>query len=147
MISLQQEDFDLGAEYQWLRQGGTGDGAIVTFTGLVRDFCQHSTVNSITLEYYPGMTEKSLNKICDEARQRWPLGKIRLIHRIGTIAAAEQIVFVGVTSQHRRAAFAGAEFIMDYLKTQAPFWKKENTPQGALWVEAKDSDLQAAKRW
>jgi molybdopterin synthase catalytic subunit len=147
MISIQHEDFNLGDEYQQLRDKSKGEGAIVTFTGLVRDYNNDGSVSGLYLEHYPGMTEKSLMDICVQARKHWPLGSIRVIHRIGQLDANEQIVFVGVTSAHREAAFAGAQFIMDYLKTQAPLWKQEVSAKGAKWVAAKDSDLQAAKKW
>lgn len=147
MISVQQHDFDHATEYQALRDSADNDGAIVTFTGLVRDFNCHNAVSSIKLEHYPGMTEKSLMSICSLARERWELGQIRVIHRVGVIDAKEQIVFVGVSSTHRAAAFEAAQFIMDHLKTQAPFWKKESTANGVNWVEAKESDEQAANKW
>ncbi len=147
MISVQTNDFDLGHEYQMLRQDADGDGAIVTFTGLVRDFNNSGSVSMIRLEHYPGMTEKSLMNICSDARKRWELGQIRLIHRVGFIGANEQIVFVGVSSKHRKSAFEAAEFIMDYLKTNAPIWKQEGTATGMKWVESKQSDQTAASRW
>lgn len=147
MISIQQHDFDHGTEYQAMRDNMDNDGAIVTFTGLVRDFNSESSVTSITLEHYPGMTEKSLMGICTQARDRWELGQVRVIHRVGTIGAKEQIVFVGVSSKHRKAAFEAAQFVMDFLKTRAPFWKQESTTEGMKWVDAKQSDELAAKRW
>jgi molybdopterin synthase catalytic subunit len=147
MISIQHEDFSLADEYQQLRETSNGDGAIVTFTGLVRDYNADGSVSGMFLEHYPGMTEKALMDICVKARNNWPLGQIRVIHRIGQLDANEQIVFVGVTSAHRDAAFSGAQFIMDYLKTQAPLWKQEVSATGTKWVQAKDSDLQAAKKW
>lgn len=147
MISIQTSDFDVGIEYQALKESADGDGAIVTFTGLVRDMCEMGSVSGISLEHYPGMAEKSLMEICTKARQRWSLGNIRIIHRIGELAASEQIVFVGVTSKHRHDAFEACEFLMDYLKTRAPFWKKEITASGAVWVEAKQTDNDAAAVW
>ena len=147
MILVQQQDFDHAQQYQALRDNAQSSGAIVTFTGLVRDFNDDGTVSSLVIEHYPGMTEKSLNDISIEARKRWELGEIRIIHRIGLIGASEQIVFVGVTSKHRKNAFDACEFIMDYLKTRAPFWKQEATDDGLKWVEAKSSDQNAAKRW
>lgn len=147
MINIQQEDFDHGEEYNKLRQHADSDGAIVTFTGLVRDFNQDSSVSAINIEHYPGMVEKSLMHICANARKRWELGQIRVTHRVGLIEASEQIVFVGVSSQHRKNAFDACEFIMDYLKTSAPFWKKEGTPNGMKWVANKNSDEEAVKRW
>ncbi len=147
MISVQSEDFDHGAEYQALRDSADGDGAIVTFTGIVRDMSDRARISAISLEHYPGMVEKSLAKLCVDARQRWPLGQIRIIHRVGTLNASDQIVFVGVSSEHRRAAFEAAEYIMDFLKTRAPLWKMEHTAEGKRWVEARASDQDAAARW
>lgn len=147
MISVQQQDFDVGEEYAGLRNGAQGDGAIVTFTGLVRDFNDDGSVSSMTLEHYPGMTEKSLMDICLKAKEKWPLGEVRVIHRVGLLKANDQIVFVGVTSKHREAAFSAAQFVMDYLKTLAPFWKQEHSPTNSKWVAAKHSDRQAADKW
>lgn len=147
MISVQTDDFDHSQEYAALRNDCDSDGAIVTFTGLVRDFNTDGSVSSIFIEHYPGMTEKSLLAICATARRRWSLGQVRLIHRVGLIASSEQIVFVGVSAKHRDNAFAATQFIMDYLKQQAPFWKQEGTTQGMQWVESKASDEQAFARW
>lgn len=147
MIRVQHEDFDHGQQYQALRENADSDGAIVTFTGLVRDFNSDSSVSSLEIEHYPGMTEKSLMSICADARKRWDLGNIRVIHRVGTIKSFEQIVFVGVTSKHRKNAFEAAQFIMDVLKTSAPFWKQEGTAKGLQWVEAKASDEAAKQKW
>lgn len=147
MISIQSADFDHGTEYQSLKGSCDSDGAIVTFTGLVRDFNQDSSVSSIQLEHYPGMTEKSLMAITTQARRSWELGQIRIIHRIGNIESSEQIVFVGVTAKHRKNAFEACQFIMDYLKNKAPIWKQESTPNGMKWVEPKESDQQATKKW
>jgi molybdopterin synthase catalytic subunit len=147
MISIQKKDFSLGEEYEKLRKSAISDGAIVTFTGVVRDFNGDSTVVGIELEHYPEMTHKSLQQICEQARKNWPLGQIRVIHRIGKILAHEQIVFVGVTSKHRSAAFEACQFIMDFLKTEAPLWKKEISPERSDWVDAKDSDKLSAQKW
>lgn len=147
MISVQQQDFDLGAEYQKLKQQNAQNGAIVTFCGLVRDFNQDFSLQALELEYYPGMTEKVLEQICVQARERWKLGDITLIHRVGRLEANEQIVFVGVSSQHRQNAFDGAQFIMDRLKNDAPFWKKEWSRDQDQWVAAKLSDQEKARRW
>jgi molybdopterin synthase catalytic subunit len=122
-------------------------GAIVTFTGVVRDLNDGDIIETLTLEYYPGMTEKSLSTIEQEAKNRWNLSQSLIIHRVGTLKPKDQIVLVAVTSPHRAEAFAACEFIMDYLKTQAPFWKKEKTNHGERWVEAKSSDDEAQARW
>lgn len=145
-IRVGQENFSVGDEYQWLSQC-EDDGAVVTFTGKVRNHNLGDNVSALTLEHYPGMTEKALGEIVAEARERWPLQRISLIHRVGSMYPGDEIVFVGVTSAHRSMAFEAAEFIMDYLKTRAPFWKREATEQGDRWVDARDSDHQAAKRW
>jgi molybdopterin synthase catalytic subunit len=152
MISVQNEDFDFSAEYQLLRERSLQSGAIVMFVGLVRDFSENSQVSSMTLEHYPGMTEKVLNSIAEQASQRWPLDGIRIIHRVGELHATDQIVLVGVSSAHRMAAYEASQFIMDILKTQAPFWKKESTKtqQGEArerWVDAKSSDSKQAADW
>ncbi|MCG3886716.1 molybdopterin synthase catalytic subunit MoaE [Photobacterium leiognathi] len=146
MISVQFDDFSVADEYAKLSEG-TEAGAVVTFIGKVRDFNQGDTVTGLSLEHYPGMTEKSLQEIVDQANQRWPLLKTRVIHRVGDLALGDQIVFVGVTSAHRGAAFEACEFIMDYLKTRAPFWKKEQTPEQSRWVDARETDTSAADRW
>lgn len=145
-ILVCQDDFHVGDEYQWLAECDD-DGAVVTFTGKVRNHNLGDTVSGLTLEHYPGMTEKALADIVSEARTRWPLQRVTVIHRIGELHTGEQIVFVGVSAAHRLAAFASAEFIMDYLKTRAPFWKREATPDGGRWIEAKESDDTAANRW
>lgn len=145
-IRVGQENFSVGDEYQWLSQC-EDDGAVVTFTGKVRNHNLGDNVSALTLEHYLGMTEKALSEIVSEARERWPLQRISLIHRVGAMYPGDEIVFVGVTSAHRSMAFEAAEFIMDYLKTRAPFWKREATEQGDRWVDARDSDHQAAKRW
>ncbi len=146
-INVQQADFDVAEQYHLLAEGNQQDGAVVTFVGLVRDINEDQSVKSLTLEHYPGMTERSLTKIAEEAKQRWPLARVRIIHRVGTLELSEQIVFVGVSSKHRKAAFAACEFIMDFLKTKAPFWKLEETQKGKKWIEAKDSDQQQADSW
>lgn len=146
-VSVQRGDFDVGQEYAALINNNPQDGAVVTFSGLVRDVNQGKRVTGLYLEHYPAMTQTSLEAIVDEARCRWPLGRVRVIHRIGQLDLNEQIVFVGVTSRHRQAAFEAASFIMDYLKTRAPFWKKETTEEGKHWVDARDSDQKAANRW
>ncbi|MBA4821020.1 molybdopterin synthase catalytic subunit MoaE [Pantoea ananatis] len=138
--------FDMAQEYQWLA-GCPEDGAVVTFTGKVRNHNLGDDVAALTLEHYPGMTEKALQEIINDARQRWPLQRVSVIHRIGELFPGDEIVFVGVTSAHRSSAFAAAEFIMDYLKTRAPFWKRETTEQGDRWVDARNSDHEAAQRW
>jgi molybdopterin synthase catalytic subunit len=152
MISVQTQDFDMAAEYQALLANTDGtsnsnDGAVVTFVGLVRDYNQGNHVEGLTLEHYPGMTEKALEDIVVAAQSKWPLGKVRVIHRIGKLALSDQIVFVGVTSKHREAAFEATQFIMDFLKNKAPFWKKEVTNIGERWVEAEDKDVKAQQRW
>lgn len=146
-IHVQNQDFDLATEYQKLRYNNPKDGAIVTFVGLVRDFNQSGDVSGLFLEHYPAMTEKSLHSIVQQARTKWPIGRVTVIHRVGQLDVSDQIVFVGVSSQHRQDAFHANEFIMDYLKTQAPFWKKETSNQGDTWVEAKQSDSQKADKW
>lgn len=145
-ISVQFDDFSLEREAEALRLDN-GIGAVVTFSGLVRDMHGDDAVTGLFLEHYPGMTEKSLHAIATEAQERWPLRALTIIHRIGELKAGEQIVFVGVSSAHRSAAFAACEFVMDYLKTRAPFWKKSLNSNGACWVEAKDSDTAASERW
>jgi molybdopterin synthase catalytic subunit len=147
MITVQVHDFDHATEYKRLRENADSDGAIVTFTGLVRDFNTDGSVSNILIEHYPGMTEKSLMDICCKAKKRWELGYVRIIHRFGVIESSEQIVFVGVTSKHRKNAFEACEFIMDYLKTNAPLWKQEGTASGMKWVQSKESDKNAATRW
>ncbi len=144
MISVQREDFDPGREIAAL-SGQTGQsGAVATFIGLVRG---DNELDAMTLEHYPGMTERQLSAIEAQARDRWPLDDVRVIHRYGRLMPGERIVFVGVTSSHRDAAFAACEFLMDWLKTKAPFWKMEETAQGPRWVDAKDSDDLRAARW
>lgn len=144
-VQVQSEDFCVGTQYQLLSQDSRC-GAVVTFTGLVRELSS-GDLQQMTLEHYPGMTEQALHAIAAEAQQRWQLGAVRIIHRIGALTPNEQIVFVGVASAHRAAAFAAAQFVMDYLKTRAPFWKKEYSSQGEHWVETKITDQQAIERW
>ena len=146
-ISIQTQDYALAEEVALLEENNHCDGAVVTFTGRVRNKNDGLKVSGLTLEHYPGMTEKSLEKILIEANTRWQLGRIRVIHRVGQLMIGEQIVFVGVTSMHRKDAFAAAEFIMDYLKVQAPFWKKELTEQGEKWLDAKNTDNKKAQQW
>ncbi len=138
--------FSVGEEYQWLSQCDD-DGAVVTFTGKVRNHNLGDSVSALTLEHYPGMTEKSLAEIVVAARERWPLQRVSVNHRVGELFPGDEIVFVGVTSAHRGSAFDAVEFIMDYLKTKAPFWKREATQEGDRWVESRDSDREAAERW
>lgn len=146
-VRVQRGDFSLQTESENLRALGSNTGAVVTFSGLVRDLHDGIKVRALTLEHYPGMTEKSLHAIAQEAAGRWPLQGLIIIHRIGELQAAEQIVFVGVSSAHRQAAFSACEFVMDYLKTRAPFWKKCHAADGEYWVDAKHSDDSAAQRW
>ena len=147
MISIQTDDFDAGAEYEALRGTGPGTGAIVTFSGLVRDSGDLSGGTGLFLEHYPGMTEQVIQGLIDEAGRRWDVQRARVIHRVGRLALADQIVFVGVCSAHRGDAFAACEFIMDALKTSAPFWKKEITREGEHWVEQKESDVARSRNW
>ena len=146
-VRVQQQDFDVGAEVAALRAGRLDVGAIASFVGTVRELNEGAGVSSMTLEHYPGMTERALEDICVQARQRWDILDALVVHRHGELAPGDQIVLVVVTSAHRGDAFAACEFIMDYLKTQAPFWKKERTPQGERWVEAREADDAAAARW
>ncbi|MCE1182890.1 MAG: molybdopterin synthase catalytic subunit MoaE [Rhodocyclales bacterium] len=146
-IRVQEADFDLGAELAALRAGDSRIGALASFLGLVRDMNDGSQVSEMTLEHYPGMTEKALEEIVVEAKGRWDIYDALVIHRVGPLKPCDQIVLVAVTSAHRGEAFAACEFIMDYLKTRAPFWKREATPQGARWVDARETDDSAAARW
>lgn len=145
MIRVQQEDFDIGAEIARLKAGRSDIGAIVTFMGTVRD--QHGAVEQMTLEHYPGMTERELSRIEAEANARWKLQASLIVHRTGTLKPGDTIVLVVTASEHRDAAFEAAKFLMDYLKTSAPFWKREDGPGGTRWVEASASDDHAATRW
>ena len=146
-IRIQIEDFDAGAEIAKLRAGNPKVGAIASFVGVCRDVNDGESVASMTLEHYPGMTEKALAKIVDVAIARWRIIDVTVVHRVGELKPTAQIVLVVVSSGHRGDAFAACEFLMDYLKTRAPFWKKEQTPEGARWVEARSSDDDAAARW
>lgn len=147
MISVQKEDFNLQVEYDKLREQSSV-GAVVTFSGLVRDCNLGQSVSGLTLEHYPGMTEKCLADIIEQAQQRWDILACKVIHRVGELALQDQIVFVGVASLHRQEAFACCEFIMDYLKTKATFWKKECNDLGeSYWVDARESDTQALGKW
>ncbi|MEN9481103.1 MAG: hypothetical protein RLZZ298_2498 [Pseudomonadota bacterium] len=146
-VRIQEADFDLGSELAALRAGDARVGALASFVGLVRDLNDGSKVSEMILEHYPGMTEKALEEIVDEAKSRWEIYGALVIHRVGPLRPCDQIVLVAVTSAHRGEAFAACEFIMDYLKTRAPFWKREATPDGARWVDARDSDDSAAMRW
>jgi molybdopterin synthase catalytic subunit len=147
IVRVQGEDFDVGRELAALTRGRNDVGAVASFVGLVRDANDGHAIRGMTLEHYPGMTEKALEDICAQAHSRWDLLATLVIHRVGPLRPGDQIVLVGVASGHRGEAFAACEFIMDYLKTRAPFWKKENTPQGAHWVDARESDDAAADRW
>lgn len=146
-VRVQAAAFDAGAEVNAMHDANVGVGAVVSFVGYVRDFNDGREVAGMFLEHYPGMTEKALLTIVDEAQQRWPLLKLEVIHRVGELRPGEPIVFVAAASAHRQAAFEACDFVMDYLKTRAPFWKKENTSQGPRWVEGRDSDHKAADRW
>ena len=146
-VRIQTKDFDAGDEIAALRRGNPKIGAVASFIGVCRDANDGTAVTKMTLEHYPGMTEKALEKIIAEAKARWDVMEVLVVHRVGELKPADQIVLVVVTGAHRGEAFAACEFIMDYLKTRAPFWKKEETPQGARWVEARSSDDEAARRW
>jgi molybdopterin synthase catalytic subunit len=146
-IRIQTEDFDLSAELANLRRSDARIGAVVSFVGVVRDMNHGTNVSGMELEHYAGMTEKALGDIVEQARQRWPVFDALVIHRVGPLKPLDQIVLVAVTAAHRAEAFAACEFIIDYLKTDAPFWKKEQTAQGARWVDARDTDQQALSKW
>ncbi|CCU73909.1 molybdopterin synthase catalytic subunit MoaE [Thalassolituus oleivorans] len=146
-ITVQTNDFNIADEYQALCGQNTEAGAIVFFSGLVRDRNEGSDVTGLFLEHYPGMTERSLEDIVKQARLRWPILQVRLIHRIGQLDINDQIVFVGVSSAHREAAFDACRFIMDFLKTEAPFWKKETRTDGHHWIESQTKDQEAKTRW
>ena len=146
-VRVQTEDFDLGAEVAALRAGDPGVGAVAAFIGTVRDRNNGLGVSSMELEHYPGMTEKAIDAMIDVAMQRFDIRAARVIHRVGLLQPQDQIVMVAVSSAHRGQAFQACEFLMDYLKTQAPFWKKEHTPEGARWVDARVADDDAIKRW
>jgi molybdopterin synthase catalytic subunit len=146
-VSVQTEDFDAGLEISRLRNARKDTGAVVSFIGLVRDLNEGDQVSQLTLEHYPGMTEKALEAIVSQAQNRWAIFDAIVIHRVGTLQATEQIVLVAVSSAHRSEAFKACEFIMDYLKTEAPFWKKERTQSGERWLDAKSTDDEARERW
>ena len=146
-VRVQVEDFEAGREIAALRGADPRVGAVASFIGIVRDVNDGDQVSTLFLEHYPGMTERELEKICTEARARWNVYDTLVVHRVGEMRPTDQIVLVAVTGAHRGAAFAACEFIMDYLKTRAPFWKREQTPQGARWVEARATDDDAAARW
>jgi molybdopterin synthase catalytic subunit len=147
VVRIQTDDFDVAREIEALRGRDARIGAVAAFVGLVRDVNDAAAVSTLTLEHYPGMTEKALTGIVDEAKARWEIYEATVIHRVGELKPTDQIVLVAVSSAHRGEAFAACEFIMDYLKTRAPFWKKEQTPAGTRWVEARASDDEAAARW
>jgi molybdopterin synthase catalytic subunit len=146
-VRVQAGDFDLGHELARLRENDTRVGAVVSFVGTVRDMNEGAQVSELELEHYPGMTERALEDIVAQASARWPLYNALVIHRVGPLAPLDQIVLVAVSSAHRGEAFAACEFIIDYLKTDAPFWKKEQTPQGARWVDARITDDSAKAKW
>jgi molybdopterin synthase catalytic subunit len=147
VIRVQREDFDPGAEIQRLHAKRADIGGVVSFVGLVRGESHGEKLTSMTLEHFPGMTERELERIAGEARQRWALDDVTIVHRVGELKPGERIVLVVTAAAHRRAAFEAAEFLMDYLKTRAPFWKRELRASGEHWVEARDSDDEAAARW
>jgi molybdopterin synthase catalytic subunit len=146
-VSIQTHDFDLSDEVARLRAGDADVGAVASFVGTVRDRGDGTPVRAMELEHYPGMTERAIEAMIDEAFARFPIRAARVIHRVGPLQPGDQIVLVAVTSTHRAPAFQACEFLMDYLKTQAPFWKKEHTPEGARWVDARVADDQALARW
>lgn len=146
-VSIQAADFDVAAEIAALRSGDAGVGAVCSFIGTVRDRNDGSSVRAMELEHYPGMTEKAIEEMIDRAFQRFDIRAVRVIHRVGPLQVQDQIVLVAVTSSHRGEAFQACEFLMDYLKTQAPFWKKESTPEGERWVDARVADDAALARW
>jgi molybdopterin synthase catalytic subunit len=147
MIRVQREDFDPGREIEKLTGGRSDIGGVTSFIGLVRDMAAGDKISAMTLEHYPGMTEQQLEAIEAEARRRWPLDAVLIVHRFGELKPGDRIVLVATASSHRDAAFDACRFLIDWLKTKAPFWKSEATSAGARWVEAKDSDDQAAARW
>jgi molybdopterin synthase catalytic subunit len=146
-VRIQTEDFDLTTEIARLRADHPKVGGVVSFVGTVRDLNEGAAVSAMELEHYPGMTEQSISDVIDRAKQRWPIISALVIHRVGPLLPKDQIVLVAVTSAHRGEAFAASEFIIDYLKTEAPFWKKEQTPDGARWVDARVSDDAALEKW
>ncbi len=146
-VTVQTDDFDLSAEVAGLRAGDAGVGAVAAFVGTVRDRNDNNGVSAMELEHYPGMTERAIEAIVDAAHARFDIRAARVIHRVGLLQPQDQIVMVAVTSAHRGEAFQACEFLMDYLKTQAPFWKKESTPEGERWVDARVADDEALERW
>jgi molybdopterin synthase catalytic subunit len=146
-VSVRHADFDLSAEVAALRGGDAGTGAVVAFVGTVREHSEGQAVSAMELEHYPGMTEAAIEAMIDASQQRFDIRAVRIVHRIGVLQPADQIVLVAVGSAHRGQAFQACEFLMDYLKTQAPFWKKESTAEGARWVDARSSDDAALERW
>ena len=146
-VTIQTEDFDLSTEVAALRAGDAGVGAVCSFVGTVRDRSEGSGVSAMELEHYPGMTERAIEAMIDEAHRRFDIRGVRVIHRVGLLQPGDQIVLVAVTSAHRGQSYQACEYLMDYLKTQAPFWKKETTPEGARWVDARVADDAAAARW
>ena len=146
-VRIQHEDFDAGAEIARMRAGDPRIGAVASFVGVARDRNDGAAVSTLALEHYPGMTERAIEAIVGQARSRWDVADILVIHRVGTLRPLDQIVLVVATSSHRGDAFAACEFVMDYLKTEAPFWKKESTPAGERWVDARESDEAARRRW
>lgn len=147
IVSVRTGDFDIAAEIDALTRGHRDIGAVVSFTGLVREMTGQGAISTMELEHYPGMTERALEEIAAEARARWPLQGVRIIHRHGHLDPGDRIVLVLTASRHREAAFEAAAFLMDYLKTRAPFWKKETGPHGGKWVDARETDNSAAERW
>ena len=147
MIKVQREDFDIGAELAQLTDGNTKVGGLASFVGLVRDLANQGAVSAMTLEHYPGMSEKRLAEIEAEAQSRWPLEGVLIIHRYGRLEPGDRIVLVATTSPHRQAALESCAFLIDWLKTKAPFWKLEEGAKGTAWVEAKESDDHAAEKW
>ncbi len=147
MIRVQEDDFDIGAELERLTAAADGVGAVSCFVGLVRDFSGGETVSAMTLEHYPGMTERQLGKIEAEARERWPLDAVLIVHRYGRLEPGDRIVLVATASAHRKAAIDACSFLIDWLKTKAPFWKLEETPEGGRWVDADPEDTAAEERW
>ena len=146
-ISVQADAFDVGVEYAGLRESNIADGATAIFIGSVRDFNLDQSVAQLELEHYPGMTEKVLQDIAERAQQRWQLGRVRLVHRVGPLLPGDDIVFVGACAPHRQAALDACAYMIDFLKTEAPFWKKEYGRDGARWVDARDGDREALKKW
>lgn len=146
-VFIQKEDFDLNKAIATLRAGNGKIGAIASFIGIARDINQHESVQGLVLEHYPGMTEKTLQKLIDQTKQRWNIFDALIIHRIGVLKPQDQIVLVAVSSEHRAEALQACQFVMDFLKTSAPFWKKELTVQGERWITPRESDMQAIKNW